>query len=194
MASAKQTEYLLTESDIRQQLGKLVPDRFIKDYAAMKGNTSGLAGDVERIDAEIVDIEGRLVIVEGQIVAIDVRLTTAEGQIIDLRTDLDDHVADTSAHGATGNIVGTDDYASPTVGGTVLLAAAVSDATPSFAVIPTAPGSAPLVYDPAYADAQTAAISALIAYASNIQITMNTAIAQLNALLASERAAKQLAP
>jgi DNA-binding ferritin-like protein (Dps family) len=218
----RQVEYLLTESDMRQQLGKILPDRFIKDYVSIKRNmfitaqqTDSNTQTIETLDArldilepevaaidarlevaeaEIISIDGRLFIAEGEIAAIDIRLTTAEGEIVTLRTDFDAHIAEESAHGATGNIVGTDDYASSSVGGTVLLAASVADAATSTVTPPAALAAAGAAYVQAYAQSQTDAINALSTALAQLVLDHNALKTQFNALLASERTAKQLAP
>jgi hypothetical protein len=208
---------------MRQQLGKILPDRFIQDYVSIKRNmfvsaqqTDSNTQTIETLDArldilepevedlglrlwlaeaEIVDIDARLVIAEGEIIAIDIRLTTAEGEIVTLRTDLDAHIDAESAHGATGSIVGTDDYATALLGGTVLLANAVADALSS-AVSVTSPDAtaAPAAYSQAQAQTVVTLANEMKGDINTLVSNLNSAITQLNALLASMRTAKQLAP
>jgi hypothetical protein len=96
-----------------------------------------------------------------------------------------DHRAATSAHGATGDIVGTDDYATALLGGTVLLAAAVTDATASTVSVTSADAS----------DLPTAItlVNEIKGDVNTLVTDLNAVITQLNALLASKRTAKQLA-
>lgn len=217
---SKQIDYFPTESDLSELFKKAglpqeFSNKFIKDYAAIKRNSTETAGAVDentgsievltsRVDSAEAAISALTIRVgntESAISAIDIRLTTAEGEIDTLRIDLDQlrlefdtHVAAQSAHGATGDIVGTDDYAQPALGGTVFLAAAVADAVQSAVTPPAAVAAAPAAYSQAYADSQTNAINALSTALAQAIIDYNAVVTQLNALLASERAAKQLAP
>ena len=217
---SKQIDYFPTESDLAELFKKAglpqdFSNKFIKDYAAIKRNVDQNAEatdentlSIESLDARVDSAETaisaltiRVGNAESAISAIDIRLTTAEGEISTLRIDLDQlrlefdtHVAAQSAHGATGDIVGTDDYATSLIGGTVLLAAAVADAAPSAATPPAAVAAAPAAYSQAYTDSQTNAINALSTALAQVIVDYNAVVTQLNALLASERAAKQLAP
>jgi len=216
-----QVNYLVTESDIRQMFGKSWPERAIKDYAAMKENintganqTDANTQTIETLDArldileptvasingrlvivegQIVDISTRLIAAEGQIVAIDVRLTTAEGEIITLRNDLDTHIAAESAHGATGNIVGTDDYAQPAIGGTVLLADAVASAAPVATTPPAIVAAAGATYSQAHAQTQIDTINALRQNVIDLVAANNALVFTINQMLSTERSAKQRA-
>lgn len=195
---SKQIDYFPTESDLADLFSKAglpreFSNKFIKDYAAIKRNSTETAGAVDENTDSIEVLDSRVDSAETAISAIEIRVTTAEGEIGTLRIDLDAHVAAESAHGATGNIVGTDDYAQPALGGTVLLAAAVADAVPSAVTPPAAVAAAGAAYSQAYAQAQTDAINALSTALAQAVADFNSVIAQLNALLASERAAKQLA-
>lgn len=202
----KRMDYFPTESEISDLFKNMgwpsIPaNKFVKDYAALKIGASDVAVAIDGLDArvtiaeaEIVALDVRVTAAEAEIVAIDIRLTTAEGEIEVLRIDLDAHVAAESAHGATGDIVGTDDYAQPALGGTVFLGAAVADASLSSVTPPAAVAAAGATYVQAYAQAQTDAINALSTALAQAVTDLNAATTQLNALLASERAAKQIAP
>lgn len=80
-----------------------------------------------------------------------------------------DHRAATSAHGASGNLVGTGDAATASTRGVVLKTSAVSDVTTA------SPGAAGMIYSQAYAQSL-----------ADLSIANKT---QLNALLAALRAA-----
>jgi len=202
---SKQINYFPTESDLAELFKKAglpqdFSNKFIKDYAAIKRNVDQNAEATDENTLSIESLDIRVTDNTAAITAIDIRLTTAEGEIDTLRIDLDqlrldfnNHTAAQSAHGATGDIVGTDDYAQPAIGGTVLLAPAVADAAPSTVTPPTAVAAAPATYSQAYTDSQTAAINALSTALAQAIADYNAAVTQLNALLASERAAKQLA-
>lgn len=197
-----QVDYYPTEAEIMRMLSQNSwRMMFARDYSAIKGNISAAVTATEGNTESIESLDARLDTVELQIVGIIGRLDTAESEIDTLQLDvaqvaddLADHVAAQSAHGANGDIVGTNDYAAALVGGTVLLGAAVADASPS-AVTPPAPiAAAGAAYSQVYAQSQTDAINALSTAVSTLVTDLNAAIAQLNALLASERAAKQIAP
>lgn len=197
-----QVDYYPTEAEIMRMLSQNSwRMMFARDYSAIKGNISAAVTATEGNTESIESLDARLDTVELQIVGIIGRLDTAESEIDTLQLDvaqvaddLADHVAAQSAHGASGDIVGTNDYATASVGGTVLLGAAVADASPS-AVTPPAPvAAAGAAYSQVYAQSQTDAINALSTAVSTLVTDLNAAITQLNALLASERAAKQIAP
>ncbi|MCB1725752.1 MAG: hypothetical protein KDJ39_18870 [Gammaproteobacteria bacterium] len=90
----------------------------------------------------------------------DKHVSNALGKLwTDTASDLLGHTADTSAHGVTGDNVGTQDFATLGTGGVVLLAAPVADADAStVSVDADSINSAPPVYDQAWgADVQTLA-------------------------------------
>lgn len=197
-----QIDYFPTESEIGQMLASANwREKLTKDYAAVKGNIASTVSAAEG-NAETLDVlTDRVDAIDLQIVEIIGRLDTAEGEIDTLQTDLadltdtvDTHIAAESAHGATGNIVGTDDFCTDTVGGVVLLGAAVADATPSAVTSPAAVAAAGAAYAQAYAQSQTDAINALSTAVTQLVLDLNAVTTQLNSLLASERTAKQLAP
>lgn len=217
---SKQINYFPTESDLAELFKKAglsqeFSNKFIKDYAAIKRNvdqnaeaTDGNTLSIESLDARVDSAEAaisaltiRVGNAESAISAIDIRLTTAEGEIDTLRIDLDQlrlefdtHVAAQSAHGATGDIVGTDDYATALVGGTVLLAAAVTNAVASTVSV-TSPDAtaAPAAYNQAQAQSVVTLANEMKGDINTLVANLNAVVTQLNALLASERAAKQLA-
>uniref|UniRef100_UPI0025C3E417 hypothetical protein n=1 Tax=Flavobacterium sp. TaxID=239 RepID=UPI0025C3E417 len=99
----KLTNYLLTEQDVSRALQGAVPAVFVKDYVAGKNNASSMLAQIDENTADIVVINGQITTINGQILVIN-------GQITTLTTNLNNHVAAQSAHGSTGDIVGTDDY------------------------------------------------------------------------------------
>lgn len=104
-----------------------------------------------------------------------------------------DHRAATSAHGATGNIVGTDDYATDLVGGTVLQAAAVTDASASSVSVTSGDVSAaPAAYTQAWGIEVETLANEVKADVNTLVTDVNAIKDQLNALLAAMRTAKQL--
>jgi len=121
--------------------------------------------------------------------AIEVQAAIDEGA-----ANLDTHESLTTAHGVTGNNIGTEDYAQTLIGGAVLLAALVNDVVATTTVIATADvGSAPATYDQTYADQQTALINEC---KSKINSLINNdvldLITQFNDLLSKMKTAKQM--
>jgi len=118
----------------------------------------------------------------------------AQAAIDEGATNLDTHEALTTAHGVTGDNIGTEDYAQTLIGGAVLLAALVSDVAATTTVIATADvGAAPATYSQAYADEQTALINEC---KSKINSLVNNdvldLITQFNDLLSKMKTAKQM--
>ncbi len=198
----RQIQYIATETDMRQMFGGKLPDKFIEDYLAGKRAIDGTIDQtnantqtietldvrLDTVEAQIVDLDGRVDAVEGDISALGGRVDTVE-------TNLTNHVNEESAHGATGNIVGTGDYAQAGVGGVVLLANSVANAVAS-AVSVTSPDAtaAPATYNQAQAQSVVALVNEMKGDVNTLVANLNAAITQLNALLAAERSAKQMAP
>lgn len=217
---AKASQYYVSDTDIAQLMNiSGLPDQFkrlfVRDYSALKRDVGGDKDAITALEGRATDAEERLDgidehidIIDAKIVAIDLRVTTAEGDILDLvlrvtqnesdisdnRADFDAHVIDTTTHGTTGSIVGTGNYASGAIGGTVLLAAAVADAVASAANAALNPNAAGVAYLQADAATWVAMLNEHKTQINLLKTDLNLAITQLNALLASERTAKQLAP
>lgn len=197
---AELIKYILTERELKQLTGGAWPDRLVKDYIASAVNEESINSEVGDLTIEISTIQGDIITINGQITSLSARVTTAEGEIATLQFDLTaldaaltSHVGDSSAHGATGDIVGTDDYCSSSVGGTVLLASAQADATASAVTPPAALGAASAAYVQAEQQAQTDAINALENNINTIKADLNALVTVVNNMLATERAAKQRA-
>ncbi len=198
----RQVEYIATESDMRQQVGKILSDRFIKDYVAIKQNIGASIDQTNANTQTIETLDSRLDVAEAQIVDLDNRVDAAEGDISALdgrvdtvETNLSNHVNAESAHGATGDIVGTGNYAQAGVGGVVLLANPVANAVASTVSV-TSPDAtaAPATYNQAQAQSVVTLVNEMKGDVNTLVANLNAAITQLNALLAAERSAKQLAP
>ncbi len=188
---AKLIKYILTESELQRLTGGQWPDRLVKDYIASTVNEENINGEVGDLTVEITTIKGDIITINGQITSLSARVTTAEGNITTLQTNLAAHVGAQSAHGAAGDIVGTDDYCTASVGGTVLLAAAQANATASAVTPPATLGAASATYVQAEQQAQTDTINGLIANINTIKADLNAAITVINNMLATERTAKQ---
>lgn len=196
-----QINYLPTEVELRQILGASVPDPFIRDYTSVKRNVLQASQAVDANSASVALLTVRINTIDGQIVTISGQLNTLSGQVLGLTTQvttinntLSSHISAQSAHGATGDIVGTGDYASAGVGGTVLLAAAQADAVVS-AVTVTAPNAsaAPATYTQAQMAEVVALVNELKADLTQTVADLNAAIAVINGSLSTERTAKQRA-
>jgi len=111
--------------------------------------------------------------------AIEVQAAIDEGA-----DDLDTHEALTTAHGVTGDNIGTEDYAQTLIGGAVLLAALVNDAADS-AVSVDSPDATDLPSVITLANETKADVNQLVT-------DLNAAIAQLNDLIAKMKTAKQM--
>jgi hypothetical protein len=185
--------YVFTEAELQRVLGGKFPDQFIKDYIAGKTNTESLLAAIDANAADIEDIQLQLTTVNGQITVINGQIVTLQTNVSAVTSSLNAHIAAQSAHGATGDIVGTLDYCSATVGGVVLLATAVGDAADSTTTPPSPVAAAPAAYNQAYAQSQTNAINALINNITSLKNELNSAIDVLNSSLVTERTAKQRA-
>ena len=109
----------------------------------------------------------------------------SQAAIDEVDFDLKTHVALTIAHGVTGNNVGTENYASSLIGGVVFEAATVVDAVPSTVSI-TSPDATDLPTVITLANETKADVNQLVT-------DLNNAITQLNAFLAANKTAKQMA-
>ena len=122
---------------------------------------------------------------------------TVEGieiNLADVSDNLYTHIGANSAHGATGDIVGSGNFATAVKGGAVLLADAVANATASTVSVASPNASAaPATYSQAQ-------VQELVTLANELKTDLNQAVSDLNAaitvinnMLASERTAKQRA-
>lgn len=207
------TRYYISETDIAQLvgLGNFTPQfsqLFTRDYAALKrdvGSTEDrlttAENEIEVIivrlddhDAYLADLDTRLDAAEVTLLDHELRIDQAEQDITDNRADFDAHVIDRTTHGATGNIVGTDNYCTAVIGGTVLLAGSVADATSSTVTVTNTATAAGAGYVQATAATWVTLLDELKTDVNQLVTDHNALLAQFNALLASERTAKQLAP
>lgn len=175
----------LSEDEVREYAG-FTNQVMIDDYLGI-GEVNGVFADA--ISTNIADIA-----------ALDSRVTQNEADIFALQTDLaalivdfNNHVTDTSAHGVTGDNVGTEDFCTDLIGGVVLLMALVNDAVASTAEVTLADvGVAPVTYDQTYAQAQTDLINDVKAKHNTLLTDVNNAITQLNDMIDKAKTAKQM--
>lgn len=196
-----QINYLPTESELRQIFGASMPDAFIRDYTSVKRNVLQASQAVDENTTSVAALTIRVNTIDGQIITISGQLNTLSGQVLGLTTQvttinntLSAHISAQSAHGAIGDIVGTDDYATASVGGTVLLAAAQVDAVVSTVAV-TAPNAsaAPATYTQAQMAEVVTLVNELKADLTQTVADLNAAIAVINGSLSTERTAKQRA-
>jgi len=186
---ASEGQYYVTESEVsrlfdQSGLPKQFSTLFTRDYVSLKTATGSTADSLESLGQEVIDVEARVTINEAGILELQVRVT-------DVEDGLDSHVSDNSAHNATGNIVGTNDYATPALGGTVKQATAVADSTASTVTVtitPTAPSAA---YAQAEAVTWVNAINEHKAAINQLKTDLNAVITLFNSSLATERTALQ---
>ena len=130
---------------------------------------------------------------EAQIITNTDNIVTNAQAIVDVADDLSDHEGDNTAHGVTGDNVGSEDFAVPLVGGVVLLAALVEDASVTAVTITTTDiGPAPATYDQTYTDEQTDLINECKATINNLVTDVTDLKDQLNAFLSANKTALQM--
>ena len=176
------------------------PDHMVQDYIYKQQNIDIIArasGDLEsQVETNTVNIQTNTDAITANTENIsdnsDDIETNAEN-IATNATNLTNHESSTSAHGVTGDNVGTEDFAQSAIGGVVNLAVLVADAVSSATEITTADiGTAPVAYDQAYAQEQTDLINECKSTINALVTDTTSAINQLNALLLAEQNAKQM--
>lgn len=183
MASNRQ--YYITEAEVSRLLETSgLPEEFqrlfARDYVALKGDA--------------VSIDSRLDDVSSESTQNSTDITETNETVATLRSDYDSHASNNEAHGSTGDIVGTGDYCTDLIGGTVLLASAVVDASTSIVSAVLSPNAAGLTYLQADASTWVAMLNEHKAQINQLTIDLNAAINIINLMLASDRTAKQRAP
>ena len=136
---------------------------------------------IEKNTESIKEVGFRLAQVSSDVSDNTIAIQANTDNIAQVTTDLSDHESASTAHGSTGEIVGTDDYCTEILGGTVNLAALIADLTP----VSISVASAPAAYDQAYAQQQTDAINSLAT-------SVNDIITKVNAILDGQKTAKQM--
>lgn len=118
----------------------------------------------------------------------------SQAAIDEVDANLNAHEALESAHGVTGDNIGTEDFAQALIGGAVLLAAVVNSASTSTVSItgPNAPIASP-TYNVSDTQINVNLTNELKADVNQLVIDVNNAIAQLNEFLANNKTAKQMA-
>lgn len=209
---AKNAQYYQTESELAKLfsltgLPSGFTNGFIKDYAAVKRTVEGSDSGIEQLQQEVDGLGGRLTSAESNIASINSSITSLNAQVsglggrVDLieidipeiREDLDEHIADLSAHGATGDIVGTDDYCTSTVGGTVLLANALTQLTGSISYLAYAVAVAPAAYSQAHTQTIVDALTEIKTDFNELAANTANILTKVNQIITTQEIAKQRA-
>ena len=147
--------------------------RMVNDYFSKQSNINSLAGISDADSDRISDNTKAIVVVQG---------------------NLDTHEINDSAHGVEGDNVGTLDYCTPILGGVVLLAGNVADAIVMTTVITTTDlAAAPATYSQTYAGKQSDLANECKSKINGIITDLENIKTQLNEILLSVQAAKQMA-
>ena len=176
--------------------------RMVNDYFSKQSNINALAKISDTDSGQIVINKANIEVLQGQMTAITVvvgqntnAIIVNAGAIVVVQNNLDGHESNDSAHGVSGTNVGTTDYCTQTVGGVVLLALSVADASTSTTTITTLDiAAAPVLYDQAYTDTQANLANECKAKINSIISDIDNIKNQLNEFIASSKAAKQMGP
>lgn len=131
--------------------------------------------------------------IQAAIDEVDGLVGTNATNIANVTNAFNTHNGSSSQHGVTGDNIGTEDYAQTLVGGSVLLAALVSDAAPSAVSVasPDAPVAA-AIYSQADTQANVDLTNELKTDVNQAVADLNNVVAQLNEFLANNKTAKQM--
>src|SRR5215217_271978 len=207
MASSN-TQYYVTESDVSRMMAQSgLPEQFrnifTRDYVSIKRDIASggqdlnqLTADVEllkvrvtSVESDILSVNSRLDVIDIDIDGIEVRLDLIEIDLPQLRSDFDAHVADRITHGVAGFIIGTDDYCTEILGGSVLRASAVANFPTTGISVVTTPNAAGLAYSQADAATCVATLNELKNDFNDLIVDYNNLIGRFNSSLATERTA-----
>jgi len=182
----------LAEDELREYT-QWAAQPMIDDYLGISQTTAVLADAIDINTADIAALDLRVTQNELDIDSLGLRVTQNETDIAAINVTLSAHIAQTDAHGATGDIVGNLDYCTELVGGVVLLMDLVADAIASTAEVTLADvGLAPAAYDQGYQDDQTNLINDVKSKHNQMLSDLNDAIVQLNDMIAKSKTANQM--
>ena len=187
---------------LRQQALNLDYDdvKELLSSAGLKGNAlDALALDWTQKQTNINDIAGSTTTLEGQVEQNTLDIFNNATDIGNNATDIGNNTTNITANTdaialANGQLVGNNDFAQSLIGGVVLLAANVADASITTTVIATADvGAAPAAYSQAYAQEQTDLINECKSKINSlVSSDVLDLITQLNAFLAANQTANQM--
>jgi len=194
----RMTQYYVTESEVAKLFAQSgLPAEFQKlfarDYVSLKSDASETSDNVTEIIDDILVIDSRLDTQGAAITLQGSQIVLIIADLATLQTAFDGHVADSSAHNATGNILGTDDYATASTGGSVKLAAATAGAFLSTVLVTQTPTVAAAAYVQATAQTWVDAINEHKTAINQLKTDLNLLVTQFNASLSTERTALQRA-
>lgn len=209
----KNNQYYVTESEISRLFSQSgLPSsftfQFTKDYASVKRIIDSNETDLEQIrshvdildqrtsqnETNISTINTQITSITAQITGIETRLGNVEVDLDQLMDDFDDHVNASQAHGSTGDIVGTNDFCSIAVGGTVLQATPLSLSTVSTISVTSTPNAAPAAYSQADAATWVAMLNEIKSDFNSHITEYNILLNKLNAIITTQVSAKQRSP
>lgn len=150
--------------------------------AQVDQNTQAIASNLSAIQQNASDIND----LEGDV-------STNTSNIATNTTNLSNHISSNSEHGVTGDNVGTEDYAQTLVGGVVLLAALVNDATQSTVSVasPDAP-VASATYSQTDTQTTVDLVNEMKGDINQLVTDVNAAIDQLNDFIDKAKTARQM--
>jgi hypothetical protein len=165
--------------------------RMVNDYFSKQSNINALAQISDTDAGQIIINKENIEILQGEMTALTVIVTknTADilinaAAIVVVQVNLDTHESSVSAHGVTGDNVGSGNFCTLTVGGVAMLSAAVVNATTSSVTV-TASDATDLPTVIALSNELSADMTQLVT-------DVNGAIGTLNDLIQKLRDAKQL--
>lgn len=113
--------------------------------------------------------------------------------ISDNAVNLSDHIADTTTHGASGDIVGNNNFADESIGGVVRRMSLIADAVQSAVnVIEPDVAAAPAAYDQAHIQTIVDLTNANKAAVNQLVLDFNASVLVLNNLLSESKSSGQM--
>lgn len=199
--------------EIKQGTG--FSDTMVDDYLTMFENFVLLAGSgdgsviqiaentenikilftrVNALDQNVIDINIHIGLIDQSIIDVNVRVDLADLAIIGVQNNLTTHENNDSAHGVTGDNVGTGNYCTLLLGGVVDLAGAVTNAVDSNVdvVSPSVPAAA-ATYTQADIETMVVLLNEQKASINQLTTDLNAVVTQLNEVITNSKTAKQMA-
>lgn len=166
-------------SNLTKMAGSQWPDQLISDYLTTFTNLENIVMELQSVISKIskntADIKSN------------------SGSISVNEKNISDHVTSKSAHDVLGDNVGTNNFATRTVGGTVLLCPFVKPTGQSTAII-EAPDivDAPELYDKSYAQSQTNLINETKSKHNLLLLDLNKSLSVIDSLITELIVSKQM--
>lgn len=184
--------YYVSETDVAallkmSGLPKDFQNLFSRDYVSVKNSIDGSGDEITNLDVRVTDNED-------SIESLNVSFSTLNGTVVSLQSSYNSHASSIIAHGSNGNIVGTNNFATIAVGGTVKLSAAVTDQSASIVNVAATPNAAGAAYLQADAATWVVLLNELKSDLNALVDDHNSLRAKVNDILLTERNALQRAP